>query len=718
MTSRIFGEINTRVRRIRELQAEGMGRPDVVKEVAKLDDQIAAYQGRLLQVPPDLDEELRRGLVPMFDEASARCAPPAAASSQLAVYNPAAFTGAQKRKAPGGRGGAAEQRDDAVRECRLAIHNGGCLYPRATAVPFKMPPKEWQHVDLEGDVLAACGERDFSNASESSENFVGHYRLPRDVDFRAEGGMLLGDMAYGVRQRAGRGIWYSRVLADAEHDMVWAAGEHGLILGFKGQEEAAVLQLPQEMLETRPALARVGGRLCCGGGDGKLRLWSVGAAVEDFRTRTEAAKEAVELLGKTGRAAEEILGSLREMGAADIRQIIQECRARRRVRLRFKQPDPRLRHQDGEGGGAQEAEQAESDDCCDEDDADESESEDDCPQLPKRGLSPTSQLTVLSNSAITDVQALSGSRVLVAFSDVSDSWGEERRGLRPRSSLRVFDADAARTVGVLAGHTTEPSMGRQLCAEQHLAFTVEERRGACKVWDLRTCAAVTTLSRVVGASKTELEGTWATVLGVPWASGSGGALAFTSGADECVRAWDLRAVRKEAMWTISTGNLVCRGLAWHEATQSLFATTHNPHMRTHGRYFGTYRYGKDVAEDAQQSEDDDGDDGRLRPCTWWPPRASHEREFFPARFNCSSPYMLRYVFGGPAHEEFKQWAVEAAEEQRELSRRRMEEFGRHMRAMRACSDSTPQRTSEQSAAPGLPSESGQKLPNPEKRSRG
>ena len=37
---------------------------------------------------------------------------------------------------------------------------------------------------------------------------------------------------------------------------------------------------------------------------------------------------------------------------------------------------------------------------------------------------------------------------------------------------------------------------------------------------------------------------------------------------QSTRAWDLRAVRKEAMWTMSTGNLVCRGIAWHEATQS------------------------------------------------------------------------------------------------------------------------------------------------------
>lgn len=708
MEAPAFREINTRIRRMRELQAGAMGNSDMLQEVATLDDQVAAYQAKLMYAPPDLDEELQSGPIVMFDEALAGKGLPAATSSRLAVYNPAAFPGATKRKSPEGKEGAADQRDDDVRKCCLAIHNTGCLYPKAMAVPFKLPPKDWQHMDLEGDILTACGERDFDNASESVENFVGYYRLPRDVDFRAEAGQVLGDMVYGVRQRAGRGVWYSRVLADAKHDMIWAGGEHGLIMGFQGQKEVAALQLPRTVLEASPALAIVGGRLCCGGGDGKLRLWSVGAAVADFRARTDAAR--------------------------DIRQLIQECRSRRlakpRRRLCFKQKDPQLMRQDDEGGdGAQEegeAEGAESEDCCEEDDVEESD--EDCLELPRRGLPPTSELTVLKNSAIADVRALTGSRVLVAFSDLSESWGGKRRGLRPRNSLRIFDVDAARTVGILAGHTTEPSMGRQLCADQHLAFTAEERRGACKVWDLRTCGAVSTLPKVVGAIKTELEGTWASVLGVPWASGSGGALAFTAGADECVRAWDLRALRQEAMWTMSTGNLVCRGLAWHEATQSLFATTHNPHMRTYGRYYGTYRYGEEWPEDAQQSEDDDGDDGSFRPCTWWPPRAAHGRDFFPARFNCDKPYMLRYVFGGPAHEEFKQWAEKAAEETHERSRRRMEEFGKRMKtgcgifeAMRLCADSTPPKTSEQNAAselsPGSSLESGEKLQNPEKRLR-
>ena len=43
------------------------------------------------------------------------------------------------------------------------------------------------------------------------------------------------------------------------------------------------------------------------------------------------------------------------------------------------------------------------------------------------------------------------------------------------------------------------------------------------------------------------------------------------GGDECIRAWDLRRPASHA-YTLSTGNLKVRNLAWHQRTTSLLVT--------------------------------------------------------------------------------------------------------------------------------------------------
>jgi len=374
------------------------------------------------------------------------------------------------------------------------------------------------------------------------------------------------DLSCPVRQRAGCGVWFSSVMADAEHQLVWAAGEHGLVFGFDGMRPCAALQLPRSLVnkEHRPRLARVGDRLACGGGDSKLRLWTVSAAREEFSTSGLAGKEVAKL-------------------------------------------------------------------------------------RPKCGLKPASEVVVLKRSATDDVKSLTGSHLLITFD-------------RPQALASVFDVAAGQTVAELKDQHNGGALHvqRQLCASQQLAFISESDSATCKVWDLRTCKPVATIhSEAVRYSPFDRNAP--SILGVPWSTGEG-ALAITSGADECVRAWDLRVGGTSALWTMSTGNLVGRGLAWHEGSQSLFVTTHSRHMVTYGRYCGTYQYGEELPEGWTQKRD------------IWPPRAVRGPAYFRKQFACDVPYLLRYAFGGPDHGEFLKWEKDTAELGREEMRKRMEEF--------------------------------------------
>jgi hypothetical protein len=102
-------------------------------------------------------------------------------------------------------------------------------------------------------------------------------------------------------------------------------------------------------------------------------------------------------------------------------------------------------------------------------------------------------------------------------------------------------------------------------------------------------------------------------------------VAFTWCDDEVVRAWDLRRPASHA-YTLSTGNLSVRSLAWHEPTTSLLVAANNDHAVSYGRYGALYQYGEQVGHEG------DGDDGP----TGWPSGAKHDRSFFPAAFDMSS----------------------------------------------------------------------------------
>jgi hypothetical protein len=102
---------------------------------------------------------------------------------------------------------------------------------------------------------------------------------------------------------AGRGIWYSSVLADAANNMIWTASPHGIVMGFEDGKFRAALQLPTAMTSEYNcfALTKIAGNtLCSKGGDRHIRFWKIDKVLQEFRDRQQVGTELVELLGMTG----------------------------------------------------------------------------------------------------------------------------------------------------------------------------------------------------------------------------------------------------------------------------------------------------------------------------------------------------------------------------------------------------------------------------------
>ena len=123
------------------------------------------------------------------------------------------------------------------------------------------------------------------------------------------------------------------------------------------------------------------------------------------------------------------------------------------------------------------------------------------------------------------------------------------------------------------------------------------------------------------------------MIGVPLPGGY--PAAFTAGADEVIRCWDLRQPSSHA-YTLSTGNQSVRDMHWHAPTASLFAVTENPHAVSYGRYTRMYQYGECINErigDADMPSDRD-----------WPKGAQRSRDYFAEKFNLADPEEVQYRF--------------------------------------------------------------------------
>ena len=126
------------------------------------------------------------------------------------------------------------------------------------------------------------------------------------------------------------------------------------------------------------------------------------------------------------------------------------------------------------------------------------------------------------------------------------------------------------------------------------------RDHSCKIWDSRLRQAGLTLQAHTG-SVTALQ-----LVQFPAAT-----FCITSGADECVKVWDLR--KQVPMYELSTGNNIIQDMHWNHKTSSLVCASFLP-------------------------------PGRVQETSQWPYNAVHPSDHYPRAWNAGTHQMLQYDF--------------------------------------------------------------------------
>ena len=129
------------------------------------------------------------------------------------------------------------------------------------------------------------------------------------------------------------------------------------------------------------------------------------------------------------------------------------------------------------------------------------------------------------------------------------------------------------------------------------------------------------------------------MIGVPLPGGY--PAAFTAGADEVIRCWDLRQPSSHA-YTLSTGNQSVRDMHWHAPTASLFAVTDN-RMRSRMVVI------RGCTSTANVSMNGSGDGLRAEKDGDWPKGAQRSRDYFAEKFNLADEEIqYRFVLRTPS----------------------------------------------------------------------
>eukprot|EP00882_Tetradesmus_deserticola_P020625 GHRQ01022286.1.p1 GENE.GHRQ01022286.1~~GHRQ01022286.1.p1 ORF type:complete len:189 (+),score=68.34 GHRQ01022286.1:37-567(+) len=138
-----------------------------------------------------------------------------------------------------------------------------------------------------------------------------------------------------------------------------------------------------------------------------------------------------------------------------------------------------------------------------------------------------------------------------------------------------------------------------------------------------------------------------------------GQYCFAGGRTQSVWAWDLRGGQGQALYELSTGNLIVNALAWHEGSSSLIASCDSPYE---DRFGGCERdefervgcsSSSSSADDGEggDSEDEDGRESFAEDERWWPNAATHGAKDFPAYFAKARSAVLCYTFSSSASQQ-------------------------------------------------------------------
>ena len=236
-----------------------------------------------------------------------------------------------------------------------------------------------------------------------------------------------------------------------------------------------------------------------------------------------------------------------------------------------------------------------------------------------------------------DVVALPGTTSVVC-APVDTSFLDKPE--RPWTSLRVVDIDRGEVTRVLAGHTGAPGLSTQYIRD--LVFSFDPYQAEGLVFDVRAARPAFVLPKCGPVRLNPFAAHDGVMIGVPLPGGY--PAAFTAGADEVIRCWDLRQPSSHA-YTLSTGNQSVRDMHWHAPTASLFAVTENPHAVSYGRYTRMYQYGECINERIE-----DGPYGDAEKHGDWPKGAQRSRDYFAEKFNLADEplnehrFVLQYAF--------------------------------------------------------------------------
>jgi len=154
------------------------------------------------------------------------------------------------------------------------------------------------------------------------------------------------------------------------------------------------------------------------------------------------------------------------------------------------------------------------------------------------------------NFACGDLQCVGNSQLLLGPLRVDGGNGMS-------SSVRLYDVNAERVVGLFCGTMGEISVGKQYCVESHSSiFAMGNSTGVA--FDIRTYQPTVAL---------HTDGSCEQILGVR--TNSSAPVAFTYGSTENIMCWDLRMPGSH-VYTMATGNTIVESLLWHEGTYRSF----------------------------------------------------------------------------------------------------------------------------------------------------
>lgn len=242
---------------------------------------------------------------------------PSEESAPIARYNPKAHF----RFKSEGAVSSVDTLLDSLLNCKLRSRPDGYTKedPRRTQFPFEIRTYKNSCFDLEGDLIACCGD-EYHNNIRDEKNFVGHQNVPIPTNVDEATNMCVKDaddsnepwdtntvcrVFRGGKER----VWFENCIADAENNLVWAACSRTRAVqaystdGGKSPLQA-VLSFPDPIVKVHNkrtmgpfSLARSRNTLIGNSVTGCLKTWNIKSTLEEFGSDKPSSKPNILRIG-------------------------------------------------------------------------------------------------------------------------------------------------------------------------------------------------------------------------------------------------------------------------------------------------------------------------------------------------------------------------------------------------------------------------------------